>query len=1364
MESGCVIGSAFHAHLEAPEKAPVQALLCSALQGVSLTALRRQSRRNSGAFWRRCSPALEAQCRRHCRRTILGPLGAIEARIKQRRCRCGLGRRFRHVSGAPSSAVSGEGCRWAPLQALRAGARPLPASLTTLLPALERHGGALALCRRDAASGITDDAAVPVLWLQTTLGPSSISANVNNIPVLNGTNFKKWKEHVIIVLGCMDLDFALREDRPSDLTSASTAEQRSTMEKWERSNRMSLMIMKHSIPEAIRGAIPEETQAKAFLDQIANRFAANEKVETSTILTKLVSMRVVGRHTRALGLDLSAYTIQSIQNQLQYTKEKWTLNELIAQCVQEEERLKQEKMESAHLASTSQGFEINLAVVPTDTWWIDTGATTHISVTMQGCLRSRMPTDGERYIYVGNGNKAAIKAIGLFRLQLDSGCSLTDKLYKLNIKATNGNETLPSSNYGIKRKLMNENSSMLWHKRLGHISNQRIQRLVSDGILDPLDFSDFQVCIECIKGKQTNMKKKNANRCSDVLELIHTDICGPFPTPSWNGQQYFITFIDDYSCYGYLYLIHEKSQSLDVFKNFKAEVENQLSKKIKAVRSDRGGEYYGRYDGSGEQRPGPFAKYLMECGIVPQYTMLGTPSQNGVAERRNRTLKDMVRSMISHSTLPESLWGKAIKTAVYILNRVPSKAVAKTPYELWTSKKPSIRHLHVWGCPAEARPYKPNEKKLDFRTVSCYFVGYSERSRGFKFYDPSTRSFFETSNAKFIEDVESSGREPLRKVVFEEESVNIPIITTGHGHIMFNDTIQNVQSITGIQDTPEIPPAQVMEPIQVHQEVTQQPQEPQVQVPLRRSTRERRSTISDDYVVYLQEHEFDMGLEDDPISVSQVKQSSDSEKWIEAMKDEMKSMKDNGVWDLVELPKSVKPIGCKWIFKTKRDSKGNIVRYKARLVAKGFTQKEGIDYKETFSPVSSKDSFRIIMTLVAHYDLELHQMDVKTAFLNGNIDETIYMVQPENFESNESKQLVCRLKRSIYGLKQASRQWYRKFDQMITSFGFKENTVDQCIYLKFSGSKFIILVLYVDDILLASSDVGLLHETKRFLSSKFDMKDLGNASFVLGIQIHRDRSRGILGLSQKAYIDKVLSRFGMSNCAPGDTPVAKGDKFSLHQCPKNELEKKDMERFPYASAVGSLMYGSLEKGKRVMRYLQRTKDYMLTYRRSSHLEIVGYSDSDFTGCLDSRRSTSGYIFMLAGGAVSWKSVKQTLIASSTMEAEFIACYEASNHGIWLRNFVTQLRIVDGIEKPLRINCDNKAAELYSKNNRNLSKSKHIDIKFLVVKERVQSLQVSIEHISTNSMIADPLTKGLPPKVYHEHVTHMGVVHIDDVSE
>ena len=185
--------------------------------------------------------------------------------------------------------------------------------------------------------------------------------------------------------------------------------------------------------------------------------------------------------------------------------------------------------------------------------------------------------------------------------------------------------------------------------------------------------------------------------------------------------------------------------------------------------------------------------------------------------------------------------------------------------------------------------------------------------------------------------------------------------------------------------------------------------------------------------------------------------------------------------------------------------------------------------------------------------------------------------------------------------------------------------------------------------------------------------------------------------------------------------------------------------------------------KRVMRYLQRTKDHMLTYRKLDQLEIIGYFDSDFAGCRDSMKSTLGYIYLLAGGAISWKSVKQPIVASSTMVAEFVACYEASNHGIWLRNFVTGLRIMEGIERPLKLFCDNKSAVLYSNNNKSSTKSKFINIKFLVVKERVQSELISMEHIRTSSMITDPLTKGLPPKVFHEHTAYMGVVSLQDVS-
>ena len=237
------------------------------------------------------------------------------------------------------------------------------------------------------------------------------------------------------------------------------------------------------------------------------------------------------------------------------------------------------------------------------------------------------------------------------------------------------------------------------------------------------------------------------------------------------------------------------------------------------------------------------------------------------------------------------------------------------------------------------------------------------------------------------------------------------------------------------------------------------------------------------------------------------------------------------------------------------------------------------------------------------------------------------------------------------------------------------NPADECIYHKFSGSKYIFLVLYVDDILLATNDLNLLHDTKKFLSNNFEMKDLGNASYVLGIQIYRDRSKDILGLSQKGYIEKLLQRYGMQDCKPLDTPVAKGDKLILNQCPKNALEIQEMQRCRYAQVIGSLMYAQVcsrpdiaykvgvlgrymsnagmahwKAAKRVLRYLQRTKNYMLTYTKSEKLEIVGYSDSDFAECVDSRKSTLGYIYLLARGAISWKSAKQTLIASSTMAA------------------------------------------------------------------------------------------------------------------
>jgi hypothetical protein len=353
---------------------------------------------------------------------------------------------------------------------------------------------------------------------------------------------------------------------------------------------------------------------------------------------------------------------------------------------------------------------------------------------------------------------------------------------------------------------------------------------------------------------------------------------------------------------------------------------------------------------------------------------------------------------------------------------------------------------------------------------------------------------------------------------------------------------------------------------------------------------------------------------------------------------------------------------------------------------------------------------------------------------------------------------------------------------VIKKFGFKENPIDNCIYIKIKGAKFVILVLYVDDILLASNGKKMLHETKRFLSSHFDMKDLGEASYVLGIEIYRDRTGGVLGLSQKAYIDKMLKRYEIQNSKPTPVPIAKGDKFSEEQSPQNQLELSEMSNIPYASAVGSLMYaqvgtrpnlafatvmfGRYQQNpgkvhwmgvKKALRYCQGNKNYMLTYKRLDNLEVIGYSDADFASCEDSRKSTSGYVFTLAGGAVSWKSSKQELTLVSTMQAKFIACYEATGQAVLLKNFIPGLKVIDNITKPLKLYCDNKSTVFFIKNNKSSGASKHIDLKYRVVIERDHDRTINVEHRRTNEMLADPLTKGIPPNLFKKHFLDMGLV-------
>jgi hypothetical protein len=435
-------------------------------------------------------------------------------------------------------------------------------------------------------------------------------------------------------------------------------------------------------------------------------------------------------------------------------------------------------------------------------------------------------------------------------------------------------------------------------------------------------------------------------------------------------------------------------------------------------------------------------RFLQENGIVAQYSMPGDPQQNGVAERRNRTLMDMVRSMLSYFTLPISLWMEALKTTVHILNRVPSKLVPKTPYKMWTGRKHTLNYLHVWGCPAEVKLFNPSIGKLDPKTISCHFIGYPDKSKGFRFYCLDRYiKIVETRYTVLLDEVIRGSTIP-REIRLEEKRVCVPtpMVAEPFFSIPANvaPMVQGNVVVEPIADSP-IPMAATsivgslmievdedlepifQEPIINHEEEQQEPlvQDVSHNEPPRRSQRARRSAISNDYEVYVSE---EIQMEGDPASFEEAMRSAHSSNWLDAMEDEMRSMSVNKVWDLEEIPKRAKTVGYKWVYKTKCDSNGNIERFKARLVAKGFTQREGIDYIETFSPVSCNDSLRIIMTLVAHYDLELHQMDVKTAFLNRDLLENVYIAQPKGFAVKGKEHMGCHLRKSICGLKHASRQ------------------------------------------------------------------------------------------------------------------------------------------------------------------------------------------------------------------------------------------------------------------------------------------------------------------------------------------------------
>jgi len=884
-------------------------------------------------------------------------------------------------------------------------------------------------------------------------------------------------------------------------------------------------------------------------------------------------------------------------------------------------------------------------------------------------------------------------------------------------------------------------ATKLWHMRLGHAGEKSLQILAKQGLLKGTKACKLEFCEHCVLGKQRRVKFGTAiHNTKGILDYVHSDVWGPAKTPSLGGRHYFVTFIDDFSRRVWVFTMKNKDDVLGIFLKWKAQVENQTGRKIKVLRTDNGGEY----------KSDPFLKVCQDCGIVRHFTVRKTPQQNGVSERMNKTLVEKVRCMLSNAGLGRKFWAEAVTYAQHLINRLPSSAIdGKTPLEVWSGKPATdYNSLHVFGSTAY---YHVVESKLDPRAKKALFMGFNPGVKGYRLWCLEAKKTIISRDVTFDESA------MLKQVNPDGEDSTPKKVEYTSKQVEFEKTMV-IPARNATSDSP-----MVEEESDEDEVSTQEPQQQSAPIAVRRQRREiQKPARFTDMVAYA------LPVVDDiPSTYPEAILSSESGSWAGAMEEEMQSLKKSKTWKLAQLPKGKKAIGCKWVFAKKEGFPDKEdVRYKARLVAKGYAQKKGIDYNEVFSPVVKHSSIRILLALVAQLNLELAQLDVKTAFLHGDLNEEIYMTQPEGYKVAGKEDWVCKLSKSLYGLKQSPRQWYKRFDKFMKGQKYRRSRYDHCVYLRrLQDGSYIYLLLYVHDMLIAAKSQVDIDRLKAQLSKEFEMKDLGEAKKILGMEISRDRDRGKLWLSQKQYLQKVLQRFGIhDDTKPVSTPLAPHLKLSSQLSPTTDEEREYMAKVPYANAVGSLMYamvctrpdisqavsvvsrymhdpgkGHWQAVKWILRYLQNTVDVGLTFEQEeSHGQcIVGYCDSDYAGDLDKRRSTTGYLFTLAKAPVSWKSTLQSTVALSTTEAEYMAITEAVKEAIWLYGLLKDLGVG---QKQLEVFSDSQSAIHLAKNQVFHARTKHIDVRYHFVREILEEEEILLEKIHTIENPADMLTK------------------------
>jgi hypothetical protein len=498
-------------------------------------------------------------------------------------------------------------------------------------------------------------------------------------------------------------------------------------------------------------------------------------------------------------------------------------------------------------------------------------------------------------------------------------------------------------------------------------------------------------------------------------------------------------------------------------------------------------------------------------------------------------------------------------------------------------------------------------------------------------------------------------------------------------------------------------------------------------------------------------------------------QACSSPSWVQAMNNELTALEQNHTWELTDLPNGKSPIGCKWVYKIKYKADGSIERYKARLVAKGYTQTGGIDFMDTFSPVAKMTTVRLLLALASGQAWHLHQLDVNNAFLHGDLDEEVYMTVPPGLSTSKPNQ-VCHLKKSLYGLRQASRQWFAKLSSSLISLGYKQSQSDHSLFTKKDEERFTALLVYVDDLILAGNDITEIHYVKAHLDDSFKIKDLGNLRYFLGLEVARSKT-GIF-VCQRKYALDLLHDSGFSGCKPVATPMVRAPKLQLtDDSPATDISS-------YRRLIGRLLYLNttrpdlsyavqqlsqfmaapttthLQAAHRVLRYIKNSPAQGLFFPSSSSLQLKAFSDSDWATCPDSRRSVTGYCVFLGDSLISWKSKKQATISRSSTEAEYRALASTVCEIQWLTYLLADLQVSS--ISPAVLYCDSQSARHIAANATFHERTKHIDIDCHVVREKLRSKLFKLLPIPSSAQLADILTKPLDPQPFSYLLSKLGV--------